>query len=258
MPTPGPPQVAPLYRRALVVFSGATDLRWLGLLKRGFRHCFVALDDGERWITVDALSHRTEVVAQALPPGFDLAGYYRAQGLVVMEALPRPVDRRAAPWELHSCVGSIKRLLGIRARRVVTPWQLYRYLAGANGQSGHRPGPQPGHPSHANFPRNILLEYGDASPMLQRAAFRLRRLRPTRHHQPGKEPPMGALFSSPKAPPLPPPQIYTPDTEGESREARLEALARRRRGRGGTVLTSERGLLRSKGKDRQPKRLLGE
>ena len=63
-----PGVVPPLYRRALVVFSGATDLRWLGLLKRGFRHCFVALHDGERWITVDALSHRIEVVVHRLPP----------------------------------------------------------------------------------------------------------------------------------------------------------------------------------------------
>ena len=70
---------------------------------------------------------------------------------------------------------------------------------------------------------------------------------------------MGALFSSPKAPPPPPaPPIDKPDPEAEQREARLEALARRRRGRGGTVLTSERGLLRSQGSDRAPKRLLGE
>lgn len=175
-----PDTVPPLYRRALVVFSGATELRWLGLLKRGFRHCFVALDNGERWITVDALSHRTEVVVHALPPGFDLAAYYRSKGLMVVEAAPRPIPRRAAPWELHSCVGSIKRLLGIRARRVVTPWQLYRYL---RAETRHR---RP-IPAGINFPRNILLENRSGSPMLQRALFRLRRNRPRRNHQPGKD-----------------------------------------------------------------------
>ena len=33
-----------------VVFSGYTDLRWLKFLKSGFRHCFVLLHDGKRWI----------------------------------------------------------------------------------------------------------------------------------------------------------------------------------------------------------------
>lgn len=164
---------SPLYRRALVVFSGGTDLRWLGLLKRGFRHCFVALDDGARWITVDALSHRTEIVVHDLPPGFDLAGYYRRKGLVVVEAVPRPVARRPAPPEPHSCVGSIKRLLGIRARRIVTPWQLYRFLERAGDRDRTDADRQFGS-------RNILLEIRNQSPMLQRAVLRLRRYRPAR------------------------------------------------------------------------------
>jgi hypothetical protein len=70
---------------------------------------------------------------------------------------------------------------------------------------------------------------------------------------------MGALFSSPKAPPPPPsPPLDVPDPEEERRRARLEALARRRRGRRGTVLTSERGLLRSQDPAHPPKHLLGE
>ncbi len=248
--TPATATAPPLYRRALVVFSGTTDLTWLRPLKRGFRHCFVALDDGSRWITVDALSHRTEVVIHDLPPGFDLAGYYRGKGLIVLETVPQPAARRPAPLEFHSCVGSIKRLLGIRARRVVTPWQLYRFLGGPRSHRRDRQGP--------SSTRNILLETEIISPMLQRAMFRLRRYRPRRDHDQGRDSPMGALFSSPKAPPPPPPQLDVPDPEEESRKARLEALARRRRGRGGTVLTSERGLLRTQAPARQPKHLLGE
>lgn len=70
---------------------------------------------------------------------------------------------------------------------------------------------------------------------------------------------MGALFSPPKAPPPPPmPVIETPDPEAERRKARLEALARRRRGRAGTIATSTRGILKPAQRDRAPKRLLGE
>lgn len=52
---------------------------------------------------------------------------------------------------------------------------------------------------------------------------------------------MGGLFSSPPPPPMPEP---TPvDTGEEDRKRRLEAIDRRRRGRAGTIATSERGVL---------------
>ena len=51
------------------------------------------------------------------------------------------------------------------------------------------------------------------------------------------------------------PALPAPDPEEEGRKERLAALERRRRGRGGTIATSDRGIL-------QPwsggKRLLGE
>ena len=50
----------PLYSRALVVFSGGTGVAWLRWLRPGFRHCFVAVDDGIEWLTVDPLLHRLE------------------------------------------------------------------------------------------------------------------------------------------------------------------------------------------------------
>jgi len=67
---------------------------------------------------------------------------------------------------------------------------------------------------------------------------------------------MGSFFgtSSPPAPP-PMPTLPAPDPDEDARRERLAALERRRRGRAGTIATSDRGLL-------QPalggKRLLGE
>src|SRR5687768_15224809 len=68
---------APLYSRALLVFSGRTGVAWLRWLRTGFRHCFVAVDDGVEWLTIDPLLHRLEVRASGLPSDFDLAGEYR-------------------------------------------------------------------------------------------------------------------------------------------------------------------------------------
>lgn len=119
---------APLYARALVVFGGGSGVRWLRWLKPGFRHCFVAVDDGIEWLTVDSLLHRLEIRASGLPSAFDLAAEYRRRSLAVVEVVPAPVPLRRAPLGLFTCVETAKRLLGIRARWILTPWQLHCWL----------------------------------------------------------------------------------------------------------------------------------
>lgn len=116
------------WRRALVVFSGRADLWWLRLLKPGFRHCFVALEGDSGWVVVEPLSHCTEVAL--LPPGRDgdLAEWYRRHGLIVVETATATPRRKPAPWRPYSCVEAVKRILGIQAGNVLTPWQLFRYI----------------------------------------------------------------------------------------------------------------------------------
>ncbi len=67
---------------------------------------------------------------------------------------------------------------------------------------------------------------------------------------------MGSLFRSPSPPPPPPmPALPQPDPEEAARKERLAALERRQRSRAGTIMTSERGLLRP---PVEGKRLLGD
>ncbi len=54
---------------------------------------------------------------------------------------------------------------------------------------------------------------------------------------------MGGLFSAPSPAPLPPPPSPPADPAEDERKRRLEAIDRRRRGRAGTIATSERGVL---------------
>jgi len=66
---------------------------------------------------------------------------------------------------------------------------------------------------------------------------------------------MGSLFRSPAPPPPPVPALPQPDPEEDARKERLAALERRRRGRAGTIQTSDRGVLRP---PLEGKRLLGD
>jgi hypothetical protein len=115
-------------QRVWVVFTNQTDLSWLKILRKGFRHCFVIIHDGQNWISVDPLSNRMEVVVQDVPQGFDLPGWLKDQGHVVLRARILPHEFGIAPVRLFSCVETVKRILGIRGGMIFTPWQLYRYL----------------------------------------------------------------------------------------------------------------------------------
>lgn len=116
-------------QNAWVVFSGQTEISWLRFLKPGFRHCYVLLNDGERWTSIDPLSHVTEIsVHHHVPVDFDLPGWLEARGNRVLKAPVRRDITRAAPFMLFTCVEAVKRVLGIHNRGVFTPWQLYRHL----------------------------------------------------------------------------------------------------------------------------------
>lgn len=115
-------------RTALVVFSGRADLKWLGILKPGFRHCFAVLEVRGRWIVYDPLSHRTEIDILDGVTLNDLIHAYRVRGLRVVSVVVPPSGLSPQPLGFYSCVEAVKRVLGIRAPGVITPWNLYKFL----------------------------------------------------------------------------------------------------------------------------------
>lgn len=115
-------------RRALVVFHGEGCGFWPWLCGReGFRHCFVALNDGRAWIEVDPRGDGLHVEAE-MSADWDLAAHYRALGYGVIETFVRTERRRyRAPWAF-TCVEAVKRVLGVHGWLVWTPYQLYLRL----------------------------------------------------------------------------------------------------------------------------------
>ncbi|MEQ8195551.1 MAG: hypothetical protein RIB59_13785 [Rhodospirillales bacterium] len=123
--------------KAITVFHGHGDTLWARLFGRaGFRHCYVALACGDYWVEIDGRIG-LPVIKVATGASFDLASHYRAQGYTVIETETHarvPLQ----PLMLGTCVGMVKRILGIRSPWVLTPWRLYRFLseqgAFSNGQ----------------------------------------------------------------------------------------------------------------------------
>lgn len=113
---------------ALVIFAGRADIKCLRILKPGFRHCFAALRQGNDWLIYNPLSHQTEISACPGSGDYDLAEWFRDQGHGVIPWIIRPAPRRTAPWRPFTCVEAVKRLLGVHAKWVFTPFQLHNYL----------------------------------------------------------------------------------------------------------------------------------
>lgn len=125
------------YPRALVAFSGQTELAWLRLLRPGYRHCFALVEsrsadaagDGiAAWVLYNPLSNGTQL---AMWPHLDeesIRAWLSQQGYVVLETHAQPISARVFGWRPYTCVEAVKRVLGLHAPTVFTPWQLYRHI----------------------------------------------------------------------------------------------------------------------------------
>jgi len=114
-----------------VVFGGQADQAWLRPLRRGFRHCFAALQDEAGWTVVEPVSGRLLVLRVAMPATYDLPGFYRRAGLRVLGpfAPGEPRARSLPPLLPQTCVGLCRALLGAGAPFAMTPYGLFRRLA---------------------------------------------------------------------------------------------------------------------------------
>ena len=124
-------------QRAFIVFGGGggAELPWLRPLRRGFHHCFAALEDPAGWTVLDPLSGRLVVARLDLPCSFDLPGFYRRAGLVVLGPFLPAGPRRSLlpPLAPYSCVSLCRAVLGADAPFALTPFGLFRSLARREG-----------------------------------------------------------------------------------------------------------------------------
>jgi len=107
------------------------------LLRPGFRHVLVALAGPGHWVVINPLSHRATVDIVPGDDGQALAAWFRAQGHTVVETTTRRPPRREAPWAPLTCVEVVKRLLGLHARWVLTPYALYQALTHPGAPTGY-------------------------------------------------------------------------------------------------------------------------
>jgi hypothetical protein len=117
-------------QRLWFAFAEVRDHWWQRLLRRGFRHCFAALEDGRGWTVLEPLSGQLLVVRLDVPASYDLPGFYRRAGFHVLG--PFAPGHPKKPWfpARVGCAALCASLLGDAVPQVWTPWQLFRALNG--------------------------------------------------------------------------------------------------------------------------------
>ena len=122
---------------AIVVF-GPSSLRCLKVLKSGYQHCFVATQDSGQWHLMDPLSNGTQISLLG-PTGVDeIIAAFRHDGYDALAVQRRAPVQSIMPLSPFTCVEAVKRVLGVRQRWIMTPWQLRKYLGKMIGET--RPG----------------------------------------------------------------------------------------------------------------------
>jgi len=122
-------------QRVWIVFGGEADQPWLRPLRRGFRHCFAALQDEAGWSVLEPLSGRLLVLRLAVAAEYDLPRFYARAGLRALGPFaPGPARPRWLPGLLPlNCVGLCRAVLGAGAPFALTPFGLFRGLEKING-----------------------------------------------------------------------------------------------------------------------------
>lgn len=103
--------------------------RWFGR----FAHCYVILRQPNQWVEVH--HHFSYTNISVYPPGYAWAK--EVEGIIQPFNLEFPYTemRCKQVLALFTCVETVKSLLGIGDWRIVTPYQLYRYLDGQHTKS---------------------------------------------------------------------------------------------------------------------------
>lgn len=107
-----------------VFFEDSGDPR-TKLLQKGCRHVSVGWFHGDMFTHVDSRRSGLEVVTEKLSVNM-LSRRVIDNDLICMRVLGKEVDR--FPLMPYTCVEVVKRIIGLRSRTILTPYQLFKHL----------------------------------------------------------------------------------------------------------------------------------
>ena len=113
------------YTEAVVGFGGEPTLWWMKFLKKGFYHCVVAVGSGNEWILIDPLIHCNDIVFLEIS---DVESFLNKNGYTTIRCKIEEPKKRSLSIVPYTCVETVKRFIGVKNCKIITPFQLFNYL----------------------------------------------------------------------------------------------------------------------------------
>mgnify|MGYP003650125169 FL=1 len=118
--------------RYYICFTDREGLHfWDVFTSNKFRHCFALRWDGFNWILIESLGCSLEVSILPYAEDDDVPQIMKDGGFLVTQ-MDKQENNKYIFRGWMTCVTVIKHLLGIRKAWIVTPKQLYKYIARRN------------------------------------------------------------------------------------------------------------------------------
>lgn len=110
---------------AYVAFGGTPSHWWTHFLKKGFYHCFLVLGNGREWCIIDPVLHFTDLIIIKKPR---VESFLKQKGYKLVRTTPHIPTQIKFFLRPCTCVENVRRLLGIQAPFLWTPYQLFCFL----------------------------------------------------------------------------------------------------------------------------------
>ena len=113
----------------IVVFFGGNKTHWwTRFLKKGYYHCFIAMDIGyTKWVLIDPVMNYTDFIVVQNDKYF--IETIANKGYTYAITKPKFIWTRKR-WNIRpfTCVEVVKNFLGISKPFIFTPYQLYKHI----------------------------------------------------------------------------------------------------------------------------------
>ncbi|MBO7696905.1 MAG: hypothetical protein J6T10_30110 [Methanobrevibacter sp.] len=112
----------------VVFFGGNKTHWWTRLLKKGYYHCFIAMDIGcRKWVLIDPVMNYTDFIVVQNDNYFIKTVADKGYTYIITE--PKFILNRKK-WHIRpfTCVEVVKNFLGITKPFIFTPYQLYKHI----------------------------------------------------------------------------------------------------------------------------------
>ena len=113
------------YPFAYVAFGGTKTQWWMRFLKKGFYHCAILLGNGRDWILIDPLVHMIDIIVLK---NIKIQSVMKNKGYRLVRTTPIIPPVQGVSLRPLTCVETVKRILGINAPKIWTPYQLFKFL----------------------------------------------------------------------------------------------------------------------------------